>query len=621
MIPRIVFFIAASLLISFNLLSSRATWANNGETDCDNRYVTLVNPVRGRNLWIDKTINPLRNQYDLAKEYKVPVTWLLQYDALVDEEILKETKKFDPSHEIGVFLEVSPDYAQRARVIYHHAVPWFNSRAVFLSGYSQSQRRDLIDKLFSEFKIKYGFYPKSVGAWWIDSYSLNYMKDKYDIKSAMIVADQKTTDNYGVWGQWWGVPYYPSKANILTPASSLSNKLDVLVIQWAQRDPVLSFGDGPKYSNYSLQANDYIRQGKDTEYFNQLVSVYLDCKNPIGQVTVGLETGIESTGYIKEYQNQLAVLEKIDNLQFVTMNEMAQKFANVYPNFPENAEIGYGDSAWKMTTSNRVNEKLNDQIKYNPEIAFSDYFIADTSNFLNRKLENNNLQKNVFWFPWFIFVPLGLLFFSFRKRFLKVWGISMLFAIGAFGLILRSYYQTGWKVYFGPELPYLEIFQILLILGTFFVVWLLNKWDSIRRNLWLLPLIFGIDFLIRSIRVSYMSGRYYIGFAADALRFIGFSVKPVAEINFVNQDFTSFISNAFLRIDFNHLWDKPILALVLYPLGHVVIAIVFGLLLARLPNRVQKLVIGGLIILFLLHLSDVFQADPRRVLPILLQYS
>src|SRR3989338_9978964 len=99
MISRIFFFIATSLLIIFNLLSSRAILANNGKT-CDNRYVTLVNPVRGRNLWIDKTINPLKNQYDLAKEYKVPVTWLLQYDALEDEEILKETKKFDPSHEI-----------------------------------------------------------------------------------------------------------------------------------------------------------------------------------------------------------------------------------------------------------------------------------------------------------------------------------------------------------------------------------------------------------------------------------------------------------------------------------------------------------------------------------------
>ncbi|MDP3758598.1 MAG: hypothetical protein Q8Q86_02670, partial [Candidatus Daviesbacteria bacterium] len=228
MIPRIVFFIAASLLISFNLLSSRAILASNGQT-CDNRFVTLVNPVRGRNLWIDKTINPLKDQYNLAKEYKVPVTWLLQYDALVDEEILKETKKFDPSHEIGVFLEVSPDYAQKARVIYPHAVPWFSPRAVFLSGYSQSQRRSLIDKLFSEFKIKYGFYPKSVGAWWIDAGSLVYMKEKYGIVANMDVADQYSTDNYQVWGQYFSTPYYPDRDRVINPAQSEANKIPVVI--------------------------------------------------------------------------------------------------------------------------------------------------------------------------------------------------------------------------------------------------------------------------------------------------------------------------------------------------------------------------------------------------------
>lgn len=606
------------LLLISTFFISRGAIAKEGSIDCDNRFVTLANPVRGRNLWIDKTVRPLKNQYDLIKQYGVPVTWLLQYDVLLDKELLDEIGKFDKNQERGVLLEVSENYANAARVIYPYSVPWFSPNAVFLSGYPQSDRRKLIDKLFEEFKSKFGYYPKSVGAWWIDSYSLNYMKEKYGVKSAMIVADQKTTDNYGVWGQWWGVPYYPSKANILTPASSLNNKLDVVIIQWAQRDPLFSLGDGPKYSNYSLQANDYIRQGKDTEYFKQMVNIYLNCKNPIGQVTVGLETGIESIGYIQEYQNQLIALKEIENLQFVTMNEMATRFAKVYPSFPEEAEVD-GDSVWKMTISNRVNEKFGEQINYASEIAFSDYFVADNGNFLDRKLQDNNLQKNIFWFPWFIAASLGLLFFSYQKKLIKVWGVSMLFALAAFGLILRSYYQTGWKIYLGPELPYLEIFQIVSILGAFSLIWLLNKWVIIRKNLWLLPLIFGVDFLIRATRVSYISDRYYIGFAVDALRFIGFSIKPVTDIKFINQDFPSFISNAFLRINFNRLWDNPILALILYPFGHIVVAILLGLLLMRLSIRVQKLVIVALIILFLLYLSSIFQADPRQVSPILLQ--
>ena len=196
-------------------------------TNCNNRFVTLVNPVRGRDLWKDKSLNPIQDQYTTISVYKFPATWLLQYDVLKDAKVLEEIKKFDDSSELGVLLEVSQSSAEAARVIYPHAVPWFNPNAVFLSGYSQSDRRMLIDKLFTDFRESFGYYPKSVGAWWIDSYSLNYLKEKYGIKAAMIVADQKTTDSYGIWGQWWGVPYYPSKVNILTPATSLENKLNV----------------------------------------------------------------------------------------------------------------------------------------------------------------------------------------------------------------------------------------------------------------------------------------------------------------------------------------------------------------------------------------------------------
>ena len=274
----ILIFLAFTFLIQpGNLIASE-------NTACDNRYVTLVNPVRSRDLWIDKSINPLKKQYDEARKNNLPVTWLLQYDVLKDKDLLKEIKSFNSAQEIGVFLEVSLKSTEAARVIYPHSVPWFSPEAVFLSAYSQSERRKLIDQLFEDFKSEFGFYPKSVGAWWIDSYSLQYMKDRFAVKAVLVVADQKTTDNYGVWGQWWGVPYYPSKANILTPASNRENKQDVVILQWAQRDPALATGEGPKFSNYSLQANDYIRQGKDTAYFQSLINSYLDCRNSLGQV-------------------------------------------------------------------------------------------------------------------------------------------------------------------------------------------------------------------------------------------------------------------------------------------------------------------------------------------------
>lgn len=583
--------------------------------ECDNRYVVLVNPVRGRDLWHDKSITPFKKQYDLIKQHSFPATWLLQYDIFEDKEILDELKRIDGTHELGVFLEVSPTFAQHARVIYSSDVPWFSPKTVFLSGYPQSDRRKFIDRLFKEFKIKFGFYPKSVGAWWIDSYSLNYMKEKYGITSAMIVADQKTTDNYGIWGQWWGVPYYPAKVNILTPASSLNNKQQVLIIQWAQRDPLLSVGEGPQFSNYSLQANDYTERRKDTRYFSSLVDVYLDCKNSVGQVTVGLETGIESVSNIKEYQNQLTALKKISNLQFVTMSRMAEEFARVYPNFPLAAEVKYEDSLWKMTTSDRVNEKLSDRVKYNPAIAFNDYFVADSSNFLDRRLPAESRQKNDPHFRLFLWSGLALGVVSVIKRRFNVWVWGMLFGLAAFGLVFRSYYQYGWEIYYGPVIPELEFFQVGLILTSFLLFLAASKR---LKKLYFLPLAFGLDPLIGLLRFSIISNKYYFGFAPDTFRFMGFNVSS-SGINFLNLDMPSYQAAALLKFDFNKVWDNLYLALIAYPFIHLLLGIGLIYLLPKLPSKIRPLVVTMSIGLFIWHINNIFNADPRQVVPILLQ--
>ena len=225
--------------------------------------------------------------------------------------------------EPGLFLEVSKSLADKTGINYPENLKWSNPGAVFLSAYSQSERRLLIDTLYTEFKNNFGYYPKSIGAWWIDSYSLNYIKQKYGLSAVLIVADQKTTDSYGVWGGWWGYPYFPSKYNVLVP-SDYDNSLGAVAIQWAQRDPVKAYGVGPTYSNFSLQANDYIRNGQNTDYFAKLVSVYLKCQNPIGQITVGMETGMEASEFQGEYQNQLKSLSETPNLHFVTMSEFAE---------------------------------------------------------------------------------------------------------------------------------------------------------------------------------------------------------------------------------------------------------------------------------------------------------
>lgn len=590
-----------------------------GNIVCESRYVTLVNPVRGRNLWIDKSLKPIQDQYYLVNENDFSATWLLQYDVLIDNELLNEIKKFDAKQEKGIFLEVSQNLADQARVIYPYDAAWFSPRAVFLSGYSPSDRRKLIDRLFWKFKSEFGFYPQSVGAWWIDSYSLNYMQDKYNISSALIVADQKTTDNYGVWGQWWGVPYYPSKYNILTPPSDLKNKQNVVVLQWAQRDLTRAAGEGPAYSNYSLQANDYLRQGEDTAYFTKLVKTYLDCQNPLGQVTVGLETGIESVGYIGEYEKQLGVLKNIAGLQPVSMSRFAQHFKRVYPEYPQDIRLVSSGSAWLLTTVNRSNAQIGDRITYQADRPFKDYFIADKSDFLNRRLDQAYVSKDFSsWVPWYLIIVAALGMLSVFRDWTKVWLISSLFSVSAFGLILRSNYQHGWEVYYGAVVPYLQFAQAGLILLSFLAILGFSKikvgvLGKTTLSLWLLPLSFGFDYLLQNLRFTLISHTYYFGFMLDNLRFAGISFSSPWSLSLVNKDFPAYQAAALLRFDYTKIWDNLLLSLLAYPVIHIIAAAILSILTAKLPFRLRRIAAGLMAVLFLLYLLGIYQADPRVV--------
>ncbi len=586
----------------------------NGSFDvCSSRYLTLINPVRGRNLWKDQSLKPIKDQYKIIKDNNFPATWLLQYDTLKDKELIGEIKSFN-NQEKGVFLEVSEDFSEKARVIYQYDTPWYSPGAVFLSGYTQSERVRLIDTLFNDFKKEFGFYPKSVGAWWIDSYSLKYLNQKYDIKAALIVADQKTTDNYGVWGQWWGVPYYPSKADVLTPASSLANKQDVVILQWAQRHPVLAVGEGYK-SSYSLQANDYTLLEKDTDFFKELINVYLDCKNPVGQITVGIETGMESINFIGEYQKQLDYLKTREDIKAVTMEEFAKVFSGIHQDYPKSASITYEDSTWNMNTQTRTNDKFKETIIYDQNKAFSDYFLPDKSKFLNRNLTNEPTKH---YSEWNNLLLVGVLLSSLlylRKKLFWLWISSALFLFVSFGLLLKSFYLYGHKVYFGPVINNLMFAKISVTAITLIIFWLIWKkfHSKFGHMLLLTPLSFAFDPILNSLRASFISEKFYLGFATDVLHFVGVTFERPFILSFVNQDFPSYLAAGLLKFDFNKIWDNLFYSLFIYPVLHMVLGLLIVTLLKKLPFKLRVLLIIILSLLLFIHLKNILESDPRAV--------
>jgi len=319
-------------------------------------FVTVVHPIRGSDFWGSKPGSPLSGvkfQKELVEKESLAATWLLRSDALEDGEIVNFFRQpfFENSRqERGIFLEIMPGLAKAAEVIYPSGgVFWHDANKIFLSGYRPEERKKLIDTVFAKFREVFGSYPQSVGAWHIDAFSAAYMREKYGVTAVLICADQFGTDGYQIWGGWWGVPFYPSKFNILMPAQTKENKLDVVVFWWAARDPLRGYGGSFEESTFSVQVNDYVYHSKGIEYFEQLLDTYL--KNPANrfqQLTVGIENDYDFGLYGVGYGQQLVVLKKRETageIKTVTMAGFTQWYRQNFKEVSPEHQIG----GWVMS--------------------------------------------------------------------------------------------------------------------------------------------------------------------------------------------------------------------------------------------------------------------------------
>ncbi len=302
----------------------------------DNSFVNIVNPVRGADFWDlkgQKPVDSVLGEAEILKQANLPATWLIRFDALNDNQVTDVIKNLPQNHEIGLFLEVTPTWTKAANVNYKSSGSWHGAGSAFLTGYEPSEREKLIDSAFDNFKRIYGYYPKSIGAWYIDSYSLSYMQKKYGIVGALIVADQHSTDSYQIWGQFWSTPYYPSSKNTLIPAQNSEDKLPVVITQWAARDPLNGYGKGVEESTYSVQPNDYIDyHNLGTNYFSNLLDIYTSQNlNQFNQIVVGLENTYSWKKYQSEYQNQINIISAKNKSGQFGVNTM-KDFAGWYMN-------------------------------------------------------------------------------------------------------------------------------------------------------------------------------------------------------------------------------------------------------------------------------------------------
>ena len=200
-------------------------------SDKSPRIINIINFIRQcepRIDWITEDVlyQTVVKQIDIMNKYNLKGTFLLQYDALVDTRYQQLLKELDPDkYEIGAWWEIPQPLVENSGYTWRGRYPWdWHADVGFATGYTPEERTKLVDTYMAEFKKIFGYYPKSVGSWFIDAHTLQYMHEKYGIVASCNCKDQIGTDGYTLWGGYWNQAYYPSVKNAYMPAQNAENQ-------------------------------------------------------------------------------------------------------------------------------------------------------------------------------------------------------------------------------------------------------------------------------------------------------------------------------------------------------------------------------------------------------------
>lgn len=213
------------------------------------RIANVVNFVRGaepRDPSID-LVKPLAEEIALNTRYGLPNTILMQYDAMLRDDLMKTALSADRAKtEYGVWIEIVRQLTDKVGLAWRSTHPgwtWdWHVTPGFLMAYSPAEREKLVDEIFRLFREKFGAYPASVGSWLLDAHSMDYMQRKYGVAAFCICREQDDTDAYGLRGGYFNGAYYPSKRNALSAARGWADAIRAPVFRMLTPNPISNYG-------------------------------------------------------------------------------------------------------------------------------------------------------------------------------------------------------------------------------------------------------------------------------------------------------------------------------------------------------------------------------------------
>ena len=386
--------------------------------------INIINFIRGCEPRVSHDLKEaVQEQIKLSKKYNLPMTFLYQYDAMVKPDfvdLLKNEKDF----ELGVWFEFSRWIVEKVGLEWRGSDDWdWHSHVDLTMGYTVDERKLLLDEAMRFFKELFGYYPKTVGSWAIDAVSINYLYEKYDVDMVLICKEQWGTDGYSLWGGYYSEGYYPCKNNMLCPAQSQEEQIDVPVFRMLGSDPVDQYmnGIGTEWQNVNSMETVYSASGANKEWVEWFLSEVFDTSNiGLNYCQAGQENAFGWHAMKDGYKIQMELFDqarKNGSIDFEFAGETGRKFKEKYKTTP----VSSTDAHKKNCSAVWYNSKYyRSSIFYNiGEIFIRDLTIFNEK-YKERYLENITKDKSIFYdnlpvvdcFKWSDTENIGGLFFE-----------------------------------------------------------------------------------------------------------------------------------------------------------------------------------------------------------------
>lgn len=310
-------------------------------------FIRAIEPRAGRELDLPGTVE---RQMELSKKRKLPTTWLLQYDALIDKRFMDLMKRVGPEDEIGVWLEFVQPLVEKAGGKWRGRFPWdWHANAGFSIGFPVEERKRMVDVFIADFKAAFGFAPKAAGSWFADAHTLAHLAERHGIEAFCDCKDQWGTDGYTLWGGYFNQAYYPSRLNSYIPAQTQAAQIPLPVFRMLGSDPIHQYEAACEGNGQSVITLEpvYKKGGGDprwTDWFFD--AIFKEPCLSFGYAQAGQENSFGWPAMEKGLTYQCERLEKLRDAGLIvveTLSASGRRFSSKYGRTPPSATVASRD--------------------------------------------------------------------------------------------------------------------------------------------------------------------------------------------------------------------------------------------------------------------------------------